>query len=294
MATKFEQQQQEAGESFLRSRWNNGASPSCAQPSFPLLSSLFSEIEPRVQRHLVKVYATLLLAVASAAGGALVDSFVHIGGIFTTLAALGVMVVLATTPATPSTLSRRTQLLATFAALQGASLGPLISLAVFVDPALIAVAFVGAALVFACFSLAALLTRRRSMLALGGILSTAVTSFLWLHAAAMLLPRSAFMLRALSLELYLGVFVFAGFCLVDTQVIVEKASAGNTDHVAHALDLFVDLAALFSRLLAVLIRNAASAAAAQDGEDEGSGRRRRRQQPQRGGGVGAARAGRRF
>lgn len=310
MATKYEHLNTE-GESFLRSR--SGGSPryaagggggdakgaaasSSSSPfpsSSPTLASLLrnNQIEPRVQAHLVRVYTTLLMAVACAAGGAAVDGFSGIGGMLTTLAALGVMAWLAATPATPATLKKRTRLLAAFSALQGASLGPLISLAAYVDPSLIAVAFVGAALVFGSFSLAAALTRRRSMLALGGVLSTAVTCFLWLHAAALLLPRSAFMLRALSLELYLGVFVFAGYVLVDTQLIIERASAGNDDHVAHALDLFVDLAALFSRLLAVLIRNAA----AREGEGGADDRREReRRRRAGGGGVAAGRAARRF
>lgn len=301
MATKFEQDYggSMGGESFLRSRFGGGASSSPRHPksssASPSLSSLLSanQISLPVQRHLVSVYTTLLLAVACAAGGAFFDSQIwQIGGLLTTLGALATMAALAMTPASPATLQKRQGLLCLFSALQGASLGPLLNLAFFVDPSLVAVAFGGAAAVFASFSLAALLTRRRAMLALAGILSTAITSFLWLHLAALILPRSAaFMLQALQLELYLGVFVFAGYVLVDTQVIVEKASAGDTDHVAHALDLFVDLVALFARLLAILVRNAA----ARGGDDSDEGRREReRRRRQGGGGVSAARGGRRF
>lgn len=312
MATKFE-----GGESFLRSRGSprhsNSASAAASSKggeagageqrsknnALPSLSALLSanDISPRVQHHLVRVYATLLLAVACAAAGAAADSFLHVGGMLTTLAALATMAALAATPASPSTLARRTRLLTLFSALQGASLGPLISLAAAVDPSLIAVAFVGASLVFACFTAAALLTRRRSMLALGGALSTAVSSFLWLRVAALLLPRSAWLLRALELELYLGVFLFSGFILFDTQLIIEKASAGERagggggdDHVAHALDLFVDAAALFARLLAILVRHAAQREAGGDRRD------RRRRAGVAGGGGGAqaaARSGRR-
>jgi FtsH-binding integral membrane protein len=297
MAVKHEE-----ASSFLRSRSAGAPAPprsSCsaaADRAAPSVASLLAaNLTPRVQLHLLKVYATLLLAVACAAAGAAFDSVVwQVGGMITTLGALAAMGLLATTPAGPTTLRRRTLLLCLFSALQGASLGPLLNLAIFVDPSLVAVAFGGAALVFASFSLAALVTRRRWALALTGVLSTAVTSFLWLHAAAYLLPRSAFMLRALSLELYLGTCVFAGFVLVDTQRIVEKASAGSDDHVAHALDLFVDLVALFARLLAILVRNAASRGEGASGSDERRERERRRRQQQQQGGVSAARGARRF
>ena len=42
----------------------------------------------------------------------------------------------------------------------------------------------------------------------------------------------------------------------DTQLIVEKASAGDMDHVRHALDLLVELIAIFVRVLIILMKNA--------------------------------------
>ncbi len=44
---------------------------------------------------------------------------------------------------------------------------------------------------------------------------------------------------AFSAELYGGLLVFAGYVLFDTQLIVEKAAVGYTDHVKAALDLQV-------------------------------------------------------
>ena len=40
------------------------------------------------------------------------------------------------------------------------------------------------------------------------------------------------------------------------QVIVEKAENGDTDHIKHALDLFVDFAAIFVRILVIMLQNA--------------------------------------
>ena len=50
----------------------------------------------------------------------------------------------------------------------------------------------------------------------------------------------------------------------------ERAAAGDKDHVRHALDLFVDGAALFVRLLSLLLRGAQSA---QEKRREGERRR---------------------
>ena len=53
------------------------------------------------------------------------------------------------------------------------------------------------------------------------------------------------------------------------QVIVEKAEHGDRDHIKHALDLFVDFAAIFVRIVVIMLQNAES-------REEKSDRRRRR------------------
>ena len=52
-------------------------------------------------------------------------------------------------------------------------------------------------------------------------------------------------------------------------MIVEKAESHDTDHVKHALDLFVDFVAIFVRILVIMLQNA------ERKEDQKSSRRRR-------------------
>lgn len=69
-------------------------------------------------------------------------------------------------------LATRYLLLAGAAFSQGATLGPLVSAVLAVNPGLLLTAFLGTAAVFACFSVAAMLSQRRSYLYLGASLSS--------------------------------------------------------------------------------------------------------------------------
>jgi FtsH-binding integral membrane protein len=116
----------------------------------------------------------------------------------------------------------------------------------------VAIAFLGSVAVFACFSGAALLSKRREYLFLAGILSSAVSTLLLLQFGSLFFGRSAFMYN---LELYGGLLLFVGYVLFDTQVIIERAERGDFDYIKHALDLFVDFAAIFVRILVILTKN---------------------------------------
>lgn len=212
----------------------------------------FTDLDPRVQKHLTRVYATLTLALVVAALGTTANLVLHIGGWLTTLAAFGSLMWLVMTPATPANLNKRYGLLGAFAFCQGTAIGPLIGMALDVNPAIVLTAVLGTSLVFGCFSAAALTTRRRSYLFLGGYLSSAITGFMALRLASWAFGGSVF---AFNMELYIGLLVFAGYVLFDTQLIVERCAAGSTDHVKHALDLFVDFMAILVRVLIILMKN---------------------------------------
>jgi FtsH-binding integral membrane protein len=135
---------------------------------------------------------------------------------------------------------------------QGASIGPLIDLAIEIDPGVLISAFVGTAVAFGCFSAAAMLAKRREYLYLGGLLSSGLSMLMWLHFASSLFGGSTAFFK---FELYFGLLVFVGYMVVDTQEIIERAHLGDLDYVKHALTLFTDFVAVFVRILIIMLKN---------------------------------------
>ena len=88
---------------------------------------------------------------------------------------------------------------------------------------------------------------------LSGALASALSCLFCLRLGSMLFGRSA---GLYDLEIYGGLMIFAGYVLLDTQMIVERAGAGDFDEVRHALDLFVNLIQIFVRILVILMKNA--------------------------------------
>ncbi|XP_040989959.1 bax inhibitor 1-like isoform X1 [Juglans microcarpa x Juglans regia] len=226
-------------QSSSRSRW-----------SYDSLKS-FGQISPVVQTHLKQVYLSLCCALIASAAGAYLHLLWNIGGLLTTFACMGSMIWLLSTPSHQEQ-QKRVALLMAAAVFEGASIGPLIDLAIEIDPSILVSAFVGTALAFSCFSLAAMLARRREYLYLGGLLSSGLSILLWLHFASSIFGGSAAIFK---FELYFGLLVFVGFTIVDTQEIIEKAHHGDLDYVNHALLLFTDFVAVFVRILTIMLKN---------------------------------------
>jgi FtsH-binding integral membrane protein len=210
----------------------------------------FRQISPIVQNHLKQVYLSLCCALIAAAVGSYLHILWNIGGLLTTLACMGSIVWLLSTP--PYEEKKRVTLFMASALLQGASIGPLIELAIEIDPSILVSAFVGCAVAFGCFSMAAMLAKRREYLYLGGLLSSGLSILFWLHFASSLFGGSATLFK---FELYFGLLVFVGYIVVDTQDIIEKAHFGDLDYVKHALTLFTDFAAVFVRILIIMLKN---------------------------------------
>jgi FtsH-binding integral membrane protein len=86
---------------------------------------------------------------------------------------------------------------------------------------------------------------------LGGILSSTL-SLLSLAALFQYFTGSSLLFNA---SIYIGLAMFCGYVLYDTQLIIEKVDKGNLDYPTHAAELFIDFAAIFVRLLVILLQN---------------------------------------
>ncbi|KAL1568956.1 Bax inhibitor 1 [Salvia divinorum] len=222
-----------------RNRWNSDSLKN------------FRQISPVVQTHLRQVYLSLCCALLASAVGVYLHIVWNVGGILTSLGCMGCIFWLLATPLHQE--QKKVSLLMAAALLEGASIGPLIELAIKFDPSILVSAFVGCSLAFGCFSGAAMLARRREYLYLGGLLSSGLSILLWLHFASSIFGGSMALFK---FELYFGLLVFVGYIVVDTQDIIEKAHMGDLDYVNHSLTLFTDFVAVFVRVLIIMLKNA--------------------------------------
>jgi len=210
------------------------------------------DLSVETKQHLAKTYIALIMTVMAGAVGALAHLWFNIGGLLTQLGMFVALIAFQTTPSQDSNkLASRAALLLTFGVLQGMSLGPLIEHVAFIDPSIVTTAFFGTAIVFACFSAAALVAKRRSYLYLGGFLSSCLSLLFWGGLVNMFLRSYLFF----NVQLYLGLAMFCGFVIFDTQLIVERHNDGDNDFLGHSMRLFVDFVAIFVRLLIILSRN---------------------------------------
>jgi len=208
-----------------------------------------SPISRDVKNHLVNVYTTLTATILCGALGSLAFLRFHVGGTVSFFAGLLLMFWLAITP--KHDVNKRCGILFGFAFMEGLSIGPLLDLVLDIDPSIVTTAFLGTVCIFASFSASAYFAERRSYLFLGGFLGTCLTSLIVIGFLNMFF-RSSFMF---SISLYVGLLVFCGFVVFDTQLIIEKAFYGNKDFVWDALELFLDFINIFVRLLIILTKD---------------------------------------
>jgi len=211
------------------------------------------KFEPRVRTHLKNVYATLTMSVMSATAGAYIHLFTDLlrgGGIIFSLLGVGLAFGLFFTPDNGKNRITRLSMLLGFAFLTGLGLGPLLDVAIMINPSIVPSAFMLTTVVFGCFTGAALLAPDGKYLYLGGSLLSGLSTLLFLGFLNIFF-RSQLLFQA---HLYMGLAIFCGFIMFDTQVIIEKAKRGDKDFIAHALDLFIDFVQIFRKVLIILMQ----------------------------------------
>jgi FtsH-binding integral membrane protein len=217
------------------------------------LTSFNTKFEPRVRTHLKNVYASLTMSIMTSAVGAYVHLFTDLlrgGGFLFSLLGAGLALGLFFTPDNGKNRTTRMGMLLGFAFLTGLGMGPLLEMAIMINPTIVPSALMLTSVVFACFSGAALFAPDGKYLYLGGSLLSGLSTLMWLGFLNIFF-RSQLLFQA---HLYIGLAIFCGFIMFDTQVIIEKARRGDKDFIAHSLDLFIDFIQIFRKVLIILMQ----------------------------------------
>merc|ERR1712179_112035 len=211
------------------------------------------KFEAPVRAHLKNVYATLTMSVLASSVGAYVHLFTDLlqgGGIVFSLLGAGLALGLFMTPDNGKNRGMRMGMMLGFAFLTGLGMGPLLQMAIMMNPQLVPSAFMLTSVIFAGFTGAALFAPDGKNLYLGGTLLSGLSSLLFLGLLNIFF-RSQLLFQV---HLYIGLFIFCGFIVFDTQVIIRKARNGDRDFIAHSLDLFIDFVQIFRKVLILLMQ----------------------------------------
>jgi len=206
-----------------------------------------------IRSHLKSVYACLTMSIMSATAGAYTHLFTNLlrgGGILYALLSMGLVMGLMATPDNGKNRSTRMGLLLAFSFFTGLGTGPLLDMAIMINPSIIPNAFMLSGMIFACFSGAALFAPDGQYLYLGGTLLSGLSALFWMGLL------NLFFQSQLIFQVYLwgGLLLFCGFIMWDTQVIIEKRKRGDRDFIKHSLDLFIDFMQVFRRVVILLMQ----------------------------------------
>ncbi|KAJ1939744.1 hypothetical protein FBU59_004021 [Linderina macrospora] len=226
-----------------------------------------ADLPPKTQRQILNVYLTLSTTVASAMMGAyvathkdIIPQFVAVA--VTLLATMGI----AFMPANKDTLSVRRTLLWTCGYMTGTILMPLKVEFLQYNPGILYGAMGSAAVLFASFAMGVMMSTRRHVIYLTGIVAFALGSVAWIGLVNWFFPTRLL----LGAEMYLALASSCVYVVMHTQVMLDEARFGDLDPVAHALVFFNDLVSLFVRILVIMAKNQ------RDQEEDENDRRRRR------------------
>ena len=218
-----------------------------------LVNTFNNKLEVDVRTHLKSVYTCLTMSILSAAAGAYVHLFTDLlrgGGLLYGLASLGLIAALHFTPDNGKNRGQRLAMLLGFAFLTGLGTGPILDMAMRINPAIIPNAFLMSAMIFAAFSGAALVAPDGHYLFLGGTLMSGLSALFWLGLL------NIFFQSQLIFQVYLwaGLLLFCGFIVWDTQMIIEKKRRGDSDFISHSVELFIDFIQVFRKIVIILMQ----------------------------------------
>ncbi|RHZ79809.1 hypothetical protein Glove_140g95 [Diversispora epigaea] len=153
-------------------------------------------------------------------------------------------------PNTPGNKLTRYGLLGVFGFMEGLSIGPVVkyALSISISNNILINACVVTGLMFSAFTLSAMFTNKAYFMYLGGILGSVLSLLLWTSFINSFIG-SKFIF---DIEIYVGLFMFCGYVIYDTQLIIYRATElGVRDEVSDALTLFIDLVGIFVRILLI-------------------------------------------
>ena len=192
----------------------------------------FHDLSPSTRKHLSKVYMLLSGLVGACAVGSYLSVAYHISNAGASLLGLlCVLYVFFTNEKSPFRLSA----LLLFGLLEGLSIGPLVEISLNIDPKLVLTALTATFGIFGSFTLAALYSDKRQHIYLGSLLSSGL-SILFLFSLLRFIGFS--FIPFFNINLYLGLFIFMGYIIYDTQLIILRCEQGEKDHYVHAIHLF--------------------------------------------------------
>merc|ERR1712117_164549 len=211
-----------------------------------------TKLEAPVRSHLKNVYACLTMSVLSAAAGAYVHLFTDLlrgGGLIMGLVSLGLAIGLHMTPDNGKNRGQRLAMLLGFAFVSGLSSGPLLDLAIRINPTILPNALALAGVIFASFSGAALVAPEGHYLYLGGTLVSGLSALFWMGLANIFFQSQ----MLFQLHMWVSLAVFCGFVMWDTQMIILKKRRGDNDFIGHSLELFIDFVQIVKNIIVLLI-----------------------------------------
>eukprot|EP00316_Scyphosphaera_apsteinii_P024184 CAMPEP_0119311290 /NCGR_PEP_ID=MMETSP1333-20130426/22024_1 /TAXON_ID=418940 /ORGANISM="Scyphosphaera apsteinii, Strain RCC1455" /LENGTH=318 /DNA_ID=CAMNT_0007315635 /DNA_START=22 /DNA_END=978 /DNA_ORIENTATION=+ len=210
-----------------------------------------------VSAHMRKVYATLATGIGIAAGASLFTMATPLVGVHPLIPGLlsiaPLMGLMYTNKHTHSA-TLRAGLFAAFTGLSGMSLAPLIKMALFINPVIVPQALLLTTGLFGTMTALSLFAKPGTMLRLGVPLGAGMIMLFAAGIGAMFVPvTSAWYPLLHNVYMYGGLAIFTLYVAFDTQKMINEFEMGEDDHLKHALDLFINFKAIFTRILFLLM-----------------------------------------